>query len=340
MAERLVIVSAPEPYRGRLAGLGDEDGVLDFQELSPVGDPRPTFHITVAFDARQAVLDRIQSILAAAEGWRLTILPVEASLPRLPEPEPDVEEIRKADRARLIESREELYAQAARSADGDASFFLFVGLSTLVAAIGLIENNVAVVIGAMVIAPLLGPLLAFSLGVALGDRALMARALATSASGIALVVVLGLAIGLLWPLADYSGELTARTRVGFDGIALALASGAAAALSLTAGASSALVGVMVAVALMPPAVTIGLMAGAGDWSLAAGAALLLSVNVVCVNLAAQIAFVAKGVTPRTWFEKQEARRAVRENALIWAGLLLALAALLALKALRTAAGAA
>jgi uncharacterized membrane protein len=160
----------------------------------------------------------------------------------------------------------------------------------------------------------------------------MVRALGTSAAGVAVTLAICALIGLAWPLDMGSKELLARTDVGFDGIALALASGAAAALSLTTGLSAALVGVMVAVALLPPAATIGLMLGAGQWSLAFGAALLLAVNVVCVNLATQAAFVLRGVRPRTWFEKEAARRAVRLNALVWLVLLVALAGLLYFRA--------
>ncbi|MEQ8698745.1 MAG: TIGR00341 family protein, partial [Bauldia litoralis] len=177
----------------------------------------------------------------------------------------------------------------------------------------------------------LGPNLAFGFGVALGDRKLMVRALGTNAAGVAVTLTVCALIGLVWPLDMGSKELMARTDVGFDGMALALASGAAAALSLTTGLSSALVGVMVAVALLPPAATIGLMAGAGQWPHAYGAMLLLAVNVVCVNLATQAAFVLRGVRPRTWFEQAAARRAVRLNALVWLVLLVALAALLYLR---------
>ena len=109
----------------------------------------------------------------------------------------------------------------------------------------------------------------------------------------------------------------ARTDVGMDSIALALASGAAAVLSITTGLSSVLVGVMVAVALLPPTATLGLMLGAGQFEHALGAGLLLAVNVVCVNLAAKVVFLAKGIHPRTWWERKKARRAMVLYLLIW-----------------------
>ena len=89
---------------------------------------------------------------------------------------------------------------------------------------------------------------------------------------------------------------------------------------------------MVAVALLPPTAAIGLFLGAGMADLALGAALLLGVNIVCVNLAAQVVMLSRGITPRTWFEKRQARRASLINAGLWFGLLLALAILLWLRA--------
>ena len=183
-----------------------------------------------------------------------------------------------------------------------------VVLSTIVAAIGLIENNVAVIIGAMVIAPLLGPNLALALGTALGDIALVRKALVTFGAGLGMAIVLSVILGYFWPTNLSSTELLLRTEANLDSIALALASGAAAALSLTTGLPSVLVGVMVAVALLPPAATFGIMLGQGEMSLALGALLLLAVNIVCVNLASKIVFLVKGIRPRTWWEKEKAKK--------------------------------
>jgi uncharacterized hydrophobic protein (TIGR00341 family) len=329
MVERLIVISVESGHTDTIIALARQIKVLDFQVYPPDEETRrQTVHVLIDQENRQALLDRLQSCLGAAEDWRITILPVEATLPP---PEKDAEKEANGRKGAKRQSREELYNDVATSARIDWNFLIFVVLSTVVAAIGLIEDNVAVVIGAMVIAPLLGPNLAFSLGVALGDRGLMGRAMVTNALGVALSVALCVLIGLTWPLDLRSEELMARTRVGFDGLVLALAAGAAAALSRTTGVSSALVGVMVAVALLPPAAAIGLMLGAGHRELAVGAALLLAINVVCVNLSAQIVFVLRGVTPRTWFEKKAAQRAVLINAGVWFLLLLALVGLLVLR---------
>ena len=255
------------------------------------------------------------------------MLAVEAALPRPPEKERTREESATA-------TREAMYEAIEKSTRLDGNFLILVVLLTIVAAIGLIEDSVAVVVGAMVIAPLLSPNIALALGKALGDTALMIKAARTNGVGIGLAMVLSLVIGLVWPVDIKSHELMARTDVGMESIALALASGAAAVLSITTGLSSVLVGVMVAVALLPPTATLGLMLGAGEFQHALGAGLLLAVNIVCVNLAAKMVFLAKGIHPRTWWERKKARRAMILYILIW---IASLALLVAAIYLRSAA---
>lgn len=279
--------------------------------LSMVGeDGMQSMRLLVADDKIQAVLDALQNILGAQPFARIVILPVEIALPKGTEAERKKESSATA-------ARESLYHGVGQNARLDLNFLILVVLSTAVAAIGLIESNVAVVIGAMVIAPLLGPNLAFGLSTALGDIDLMRKSAFTTLVGIVLAVVLSIVIGLVWPFDESGPELAARTRVGLDSVALALASGAAAALSLTTGLSSVLVGVMVAVALLPPAVTLGLMLGHGETSLAVSAGLLLAINVVCINLSSKITFFIKGIRPRTWYEKEKAQRAMIIYVTVW-----------------------
>jgi uncharacterized membrane protein len=78
-----------------------------------------------------------------------------------------------------------------------------------------------------------------------------------------------------------------------------------------------LVGVMVAVALLPPAATLGIMLGAGEGNAALGAALLLAMNIVCVNLSSKIVFHVRGISPRTWPEKEKARTSKTLYILAW-----------------------
>ncbi len=261
-------------------------------------------------ESLQQALDALQHVLGAQPTARVIVLPVEATLPK---PEKSV------DKSASVQAtaRESLYAEVEKGSRLDSNYLLLVILSTVVAAIGLIENNIAVVIGAMVIAPLLGPNLALSLGTALGDTELMRISVKALSAGIFLAFFMSLIFGFFWPGALDSEELMSRTYAGLDSIALALASGAAASLSLTTGLSGVLVGVMVAVALLPPTVTAGLMLGSADYQLAVGALLLLAINIVCVNLSSKLVFFFKGVRPRTWGEKEKASRAMRQYIIGW-----------------------
>jgi uncharacterized membrane protein len=139
--------------------------------------------------------------------------------------------------------------------------------------------------------------------------------------GISFALGLSILLSLFYPNISLTPELLSRTVVGMDGLALALASGAAAALSITTGVSSVLVGVMVAVALLPPTVTLGICLGLGAYPEAKGAALLLIANIASVNLTAQLTMRLKGIKPR---EKEKQRTALIVfilGILFWCGLI-------------------
>ncbi|NBB93517.1 MAG: DUF389 domain-containing protein [Gammaproteobacteria bacterium] len=120
-------------------------------------------------------------------------------------------------------------------------------------------------------------------------------------------------------------EIAMRTRINHLDLILALAAGGAGALATTSGISGALVGVMVAVALLPPLLVAALLAGAGHWPGAAGAALLYSTNIAAVNLAAMTVFLSRGITPRKWWEKSRAKRSAMLFMVLWIVILAALA---------------
>lgn len=294
-------------------------------------DGKQTMRLVVPDERVQPVLDTLQKLLGSQREASVMIVDIEAVLTideegNLGRKSTKTSRSRKKSKLRGV-TRESLYAEVSGGVYPSVDYFVLVVLSTIVATIGLIESNVAVVIGAMVIAPLLGPNLALTLGVTLGDGRLVRRAAVTLGWGMLVVLLMSVGAGILLSIETYSGELLSRTDVGAAAVALALASGAAGALSLTAGVSSVLVGVMVAVALLPPAATFGLMLGQGELHYASGAALLLGVNIVCVNLAALVVFFGKGVTPNRWEEKNKVNERVRVYAISW-GFLLAVLCLL------------
>ena len=306
---KLIEVIADESIADTVEEIAKNNNAVDFRLAQKNEEGRQAMRILMQDEMVQSTLDTLQKIISVNPTARIIVFPVETTMP-LPE---QAKPVKKS----TSTSREALYDAVSKNVVLDSNFIVLVILSTVVAAIGLIENNVAVVIGAMVIAPLLGPNIALGLGTALGDVELMRKALITNLAGVSIAIALSIVIGLSWPFEINSPELLARTDVGLDSLALALASGAAAALSLTTGLSSVLVGVMVAVALLPPAATFGLMLGHGQYQLAMGAALLLIANVVCLNLATKIVFLIKGISPRTWWQKEKAKRAMMISIVVW-----------------------
>lgn len=315
---RIVEVIAPARYRKELIGMARFYGGLDVWCGAENADGRLGCRMLVPDDARQQLLDALQAMLDRESALRIIVSPVDTTLPRAEPTEADHEKQR---RSRIQATREELYDQIARGARLDGTYLLLVVLSTVVAAIGMAKDNVAVIIGAMVIAPLLGPNISLAFATSLGDRELAGRALLTAVAGLGLALGLTLILGLVWPGELTSTELMARTEVGLDSVALALASGAAAVLSLTTGVSSTLVGVMVAVALLPPTAAIGILLGSGRWELAGGATLLLAVNLVCVLLSAKLVFLAKGVQPRGWLAQDRVKQSRALHIGLWLALL-------------------
>lgn len=319
MPHRLVEIVAPAGHGDTLRAIAENHNAIDTWVSEPDANERITAWLLMEKGDVQQCIDVVQTALGGEKNWRAVLIPVDAVLPDPTTASPE-EPAKRFGKAKA--TREEIFNQVRKGAELDRTYLVLAFLSTVVASIGLLQNNVAVVIGAMVIAPLLGPNLALAFGSALGQRDLIIDALKTNAAGVSIALASSIAIGMLLHPENPGTELTSRTIVGYDSIALALASGAAAVLSLTTGLSATLVGVMVAVALLPPTAALGIYLGSGNWQAAMGAGILLAVNVVCVNLAAQVVFWTQGLRPRTWVEKQSAKQSATITMTTWIVLLL------------------
>jgi uncharacterized hydrophobic protein (TIGR00341 family) len=318
MALRLVEVIAPEGFLDTINAAAENPCVIQRTTLPSADKDMAVVHLITRAQGRQRLIDELQRALGSAETWRVSLVPVELSMPEKPLPE---EEETARQREQTSQTREQLVNSVSASAALTADFLLMTGLAAIVAAAGLIGDNTAVVIGAMVIAPLLSPNIALALGAALGGADLVLRGAQALAAGIALAVLFGYALAYVLGVTAPTHELVLRMSVGPESALLALASGAAAALSITRGTAMSLVGVMVAVALLPPAVAVGIAAELRDWGGSLGAVGLLIVNVAAVNLAAQAVFFYRGVRPKTWLEKRAANQSSILSALIWLALL-------------------
>ncbi|MEO1475777.1 MAG: TIGR00341 family protein [Pseudomonadota bacterium] len=304
-----------DPFETALKAVRNVEPV-DFHILLPEQKDRKVISVFLRDTTSQKLVDILQQALKDEKDWRIVVTPIEATLPKIEESKrPQKKSSQKALREELLHDIEE-------GAVLDRDFLIMVFLSTVVAAVGLNSNSIAGVIGAMVIAPLLGPILGFSMGAALGSMDLIKRSGLTLLAGIGLALVSAFALSFIMPLDLSSRELISRAEVRLDGLALSLAAGGAAALSLARGQGSTLVGVMVAAALLPPGAATGLFLGDGHFDLALRAGLLLALNIAALVLSALLVFRVKGIRALTWLERKAATRATRINALIWVVFLL------------------
>lgn len=198
----------------------------------------------------------------------------------------------------------------------------------MVAANGLIRNSAAMVIGAMVIAPILGPNVGLALATTLGDKTLLKRSLKSIFYGFSLGLSLSILMGLIIDIDPEVFQISSRTHVSYADIALGLSAGVAGCLSFTRGISAAVIGVMVAVALLPPMVATGLLLGSGMYELAYGAGLLTLTYIICINLAGIFTFLLQGIKPHSFTEQREGEELSRWAIFIWVSLLVALSVII------------
>lgn len=176
------------------------------------------------------------------------------------------------------------------------SYFVLVVLSTAIAAYGLLANSTAVVIGAMLVAPLMGPIFGIAMALITGSRRLLLRSVFAESIGAGLVVFVALLIVKFGPSIDFGSEILGRTHPTILDIAIALASGLVGAFALVnERTNAALPGVAIATALVPPLATVGVCLGAGEWALAGGALVLFIANFLAIELAAALVFTMYGM---------------------------------------------
>jgi len=181
-------------------------------------------------------------------------------------------------------------------------FASLISLSTIIAALGLLDDSAAVVIGAMLVAPLMTPLVGIGFALIQGNQRLMKTALKSVLLGFAVAFMIGATLGLLVNiLTTYpvSSEMAARDKPGMLDLLVALFSGFAGAYAMSRpNLLSALPGVAIAAALVPPIATAGMAMTMGDTELGGGALLLFFTNIVAIVLGTAITFWAVGIDTR------------------------------------------
>lgn len=194
------------------------------------------------------------------------------------------------------EDRSAAVSRLAAIAAPTPAFYALTALSTLIAAFGLLANSTAVVIGAMLVAPLMGPIFGLTMGLVRGDMAVLRRAAVAETSGVALAVSLGVLVGFLPLHPQFGSEILGRTSPNILDLAIALVSGSVGAYCMVdRRLSETIAGVAIATAIVPPLATCGLCLAGGMYARAGGAFLLFGTNFLAIQFAATIVFLLSGL---------------------------------------------
>ncbi|MCK9607473.1 MAG: TIGR00341 family protein [Methylomonas sp.] len=177
-------------------------------------------------------------------------------------------------------------------------FALLMMLSTMLATLGLFLNSTPVVIGAMILAPLMGPLVSMSMGILRNDNKLLMAALQVLALGTGVTLLVAAITTLFLPYEQATNEILSRLQPNLLDLGVAVVSGIAAAYAhARESIQKSLPGVAVAVALVPPACVMGVGIGWFDWNIISGAGLLFLTNLVGITLAGTLTFLCLGFAP-------------------------------------------
>ena len=193
--------------------------------------------------------------------------------------------------------RQDVVARVRQDAGWSSHFVFMTLMSAGIAVLGLLLSSPAVVIGAMLISPLMGPILGLGFALATFDSIEMRRTFNALVIGVALAVAFCALIVLLSPLRTLTDEIAARTRPNLFDLIVALFSGLAGTYAMIRGRHGTIVGVAIATALMPPIAVIGYGLATYNWTVVGGSSLLFFTNLMTIAAAAAVLARIYGFAP-------------------------------------------
>ena len=180
----------------------------------------------------------------------------------------------------------------------DINYLVLILSSCIIATLGLLSNSAAVIIGAMIVAPLMLPIRGLAFGAVEGNVVIFRKGLIAVAVGTILAIILAWLLGSLVGLPDFGSEVLARSKPTLLDLGIAIAAGGISGFAkVQPNVSGTLAGTAIAVALMPPICVIGLGLSQGNWSLSLGASLLYVTNLLGITLSCMLTFLIAGYTP-------------------------------------------
>lgn len=229
------------------------------------------------------------------------------------------------------DKRKDVIDEVTPSASPGFDFFLLVVLSCSIATLGLITDSPAVIIGAMLVAPLMSPIIGIGLASITGNTTLLRNAISALLRGALLAIALATLMTFVnnqlpfFSIQELPKEVLARTRPTPIDLVIALAGGVAAAYAMTQpNISAALPGVVIATALMPPLCTVGIGIALNHWDVAGGATLLFITNTVTIAFASALVFFLRGFSSNLQIKNHHILRSLVLAALLTALLLVPL----------------
>lgn len=311
---RLVQVSIPAGKRDTVVGVLEEEGI-DYMLTDETSGREYTAlaYVPLPTSAVQPILDELREA-GLGEEAHAVIIDAETDTSR------QFEELerRYAEDKDATEhiAREEMTTKAREMIPDLQTYLAMTIISAVVATSGLLLDSPAIVVGSMVIAPLIGPAMGASVGTVLNDRELFRNGVKYQfIGGVAAIVsatvfAIGVRHGFLVPpgtnvttIPQVSGRLSP----DFLSLVVALGAGAAGVLSLASGVSVALVGVMIAAALVPPAAAVGIALAWWQPMAAVSSFVLVLVNILSINLSGLVVLWYLGYQPQSWFRLNETR---------------------------------
>lgn len=210
-----------------------------------------------------------------------------------------------------MRDRTEVFVEMRHAARGDVDFYVLTFVASTISILGLLLDSGAVIIGAMLVAPLMSPILSIAHGMVQGNTYMIRRGVASTFKGAALAVAVGTVVTLIQPRAIATAQILARTEPNLLDLGVALAAGAAGAYAMARKSVAAAVpGVAISVALVPPLSVVGFGLGSSDFLIAGGALVLFLTNLAGIVLVGALIFLLLGFRPSRAARDEHARRAM------------------------------
>ena len=322
---RLVQVTIPVGKRQTVLELLEEEGI-DYVVTDETSGREYTAvaYFPLPMNAVEPILEKLREIGLEREAYTVVVSAETVESERFDALKESYAETEDEERI----ARQELEARAAELAAALPTYVVMTVVSAVIATAGLLLDSPATVVGSMVIAPLIGPAMAAAVGSVVDDAELFRRGIGLQVFGVVLAIVSATGFAAFVQTANLVppgldplalSEVEERLSPSVLSLAVALGAGVAGAVSLMTGISTALVGVMIAVALIPPAATVGIGIAYGIPSLAVGSAVLVAVNVLSINLAALVVLWYGGYRPEQFFRHDRAKIATLKRVAVLVG---------------------